>query len=210
MHHTRAKVSTADGENTVRADCFIENIRSRLWIMMIFVVGSVIYAFAISFRQEPAHSTAVQPLPQGGQFQNAALRRCPYCPGFLDAQGRCASRGCPIYSPDWGSPTTSNGIPVPKVLIRELALEVAASEGKASVVIQSVYFGGNGDKAGLRVADRIVRFNGHKVRNVSQFRSIVARAKPERTITINVLRNGETLKKSVMIGEGEMEAAIVP
>ncbi|NIP54526.1 MAG: PDZ domain-containing protein, partial [candidate division Zixibacteria bacterium] len=44
--------------------------------------------------------------------------------------------------------------------IKELALEAGASQGRGSVIIQSVYVGGNAEKAGLRVGDRIVRFNG--------------------------------------------------
>ena len=98
------------------------------------------------------------------------------------------------------------GIPVKQVLLRELAIEVGASAGRSSVIIHSVYTGGNGERAGLRVGDRILQFNGRKVKNVKRFQSIVARAKPESAIKIQTIRNGRKIKSVVMIGEG----AIVP
>lgn len=144
------------------------------------------------------------------QIQNIASVRCPYCPGLLDWQGRCNLEACPIYSPNWGQGSNSEGIPIKKVLIRELALEVGSSEGKNSVIIQSIYIGGNAEKAGLKAGDRIVRFNGRKVKNVKQFQFIVARAAPESRVTIKVIRDGEKVKSTVMVGEGEMEGATPP
>ncbi|MHC4635520.1 MAG: PDZ domain-containing protein, partial [Planctomycetota bacterium] len=117
---------------------------------------------------------------------------------------------CPIYSPDWGKAVSDTDIPVRRALIRELALEVGASQGRGSVIIQAVYPGGNAEKAGLHVGDRIVRFNGRKVKNVKQFTSIVARAKPESDVEVEVIREGRKVKEFVMIGEGEMEGVTVP
>jgi len=106
--------------------------------------------------------------------------------------------------------TPTEAIPVKKVLIRELALEVAPTEGKSSVIVQSVYIGGNAQKAGLKAQDRIVRFNGRKFKNMAQFQSVVARAKPESTVKIDVVRSGKKVKGTVMVGEGEMEGATPP
>ena len=97
-----------------------------------------------------------------------------------------------------------------KVLIRELASEVAATQGKSSVIIQSIYIGGNAEKAGLKAGDKIVRFNGRKVKSVKQFQSVVARAAPESTVNIKVIRDGEKVKATVFVGEGEMEGATPP
>ena len=207
-----------DGNKTASTDCFIERIRNLFWITIIFMFGAVVFAIVTSSRQgQPVYSSTAVSFPQGGQFQTIALSYCPYCSGLLDAQGLCNSRGCPIYSPDWGktstipgSITTVGNIPVKHVLIKELALEVGASEGKSSVIIQSVYGGGNAEKAGLKAGDRIVRFNGRNIRNVKQFNSTVLRAKPEAYVNIHVIRNKEKIKSSVMIGEGEMEGVTIP
>jgi serine protease Do len=101
-------------------------------------------------------------------------------------------------------------MPVRRVLIKELALEVGASQGKGSVIIQSVYPGGNAEKAGLQVGDKLMRFNGRKVKNVKQFESIVARAIPESYVQIKLFRDNEKIKTTTMIGEGEMEGVTVP
>ncbi|MHC4727744.1 MAG: PDZ domain-containing protein [Planctomycetota bacterium] len=185
-----------------------------------FMFGAIIFAIVTSSSQEqPVYSSTAVSLPQaqGGQFQTIALSYCPYCPGILDAQGRCNSRGCPIYNPDWGktstpppSITTVGDIPVKHVLIKELALEVAALEGKSSVIIQSIYGGGNAEKAGLKTGDRIVRFNGRNIKNIKQFNSTVLRAQPEAYVKIQVVRNEKKIKSSVMIGEGEMEGVTIP
>ncbi|MHC4396172.1 MAG: PDZ domain-containing protein [Planctomycetota bacterium] len=191
-------------------DCFTEKTKNWFWVIMIVFIVAIVCAIVTSSGQEPAYSSMLQPLPRGAQFRNIALTRCPYCPGLLDAQGRCNVRECPVYSPNWGKPPSSRGIPVRQVLIRELALEVAPSQGKTSVIIHSVYIGGNAEKAGLQAGDRICRFNGRKVTSVKQFKAIVARAKPESDIKIQVRRGRTKMKSVVMIGEGEMEGVTLP
>ena len=216
MYHTQKKSAVNAGNKTIQTDCFIERTRNWFWIIIILLFGSIVYAVVTSSAQVPVYSAVEQSIPQGGQLQNVALTRCPYCPGFLDARGRCNSRGCPIYSPNWGKTSITprsisvRGIPVKSVLIKELALEAGASHGKGSVVIQAVYAGGNAEKAGLKVGDRIVRFNGRNIKNVKQFKSTVTRAKPEANVKIQVIRNEKKIKSSVMIGEGEMEGVTVP
>ncbi len=210
MPHAHKKSGSVVDNEITQTDCFIERTRNWFWITMILVVGIVVCAIITLSEQTPAYSTAEQSVPQGGQFQNTALRQCPYCPGFLDAQGRCNVGECPIYSTNWGRLAISNDIPVRRVLIKELALEVGASQGKGSVIIQSIYPGGNAEKAGLRVGDRILRFNGRKVKGVKQFESIVPRAKPESQVKIKIVRNNEKIKTTATIGEGEMVWVTVP
>jgi hypothetical protein len=146
------------------------------------------------------------------QVGNVAVTKCPRCAkGILDAQGRCNQKGCPLYSPDWGKTITNpKRIPVKQILIKELALIVAASEGKGTVVVQSVYINGNAEKAGLKADDRITRFNGRKVKSVKQFQSVVALASPETNVKVEIIRNGKKVKSIIMVGEGEMEGAIPP
>lgn len=210
MYRIHKKTEPGADETVLIKDCFVEKIKNWIWITVIIIVAATVYAIVTSSGQEPVYSSTGLSFPQGGRFQNAALKRCPYCPGFLDAQGRCNVRECPIYSLNWGKPANWQGIPVKHVLIKELALEVGASEGKGTVVIHSVYGGGNGEKAGLQAGDMICRFNGRKVKSVKQFKSIIARAKPESNIRIQVVRNGEKIKSVVMIGEGEMERVTLP
>jgi membrane-associated protease RseP (regulator of RpoE activity) len=216
MYHTHKTTAANLGEKITPMDCFVERTRNWFWTIIIFVFGAIIYAIVTSSGQGPVYSAAEQSISQGGQFQNTASTICPYCSGFLDSQGRCNVRGCPIYGPNWGKNSITprgisvRGIPVKRVLIKELALEAGASQGKASVVIQAVYAGGNAEKAGLKVGDRIVRFNGRNIKNIKQFKSTVTRAKPEATVKIQVIRNEKKIKSSVMIGEGEMEGVSVP
>lgn len=218
MYIPHKKSVTDVSKKTAPTDCFIEKIRNLFWITIIFIFGAAIFAIVTSSEQvQPVYSSTAVPIPQGGQFQTIAVSYCPYCPGLLDTQGRCNIRGCPIYSPDWGkippNPrkiTTVGNVPVKHVLIKELAMEVAATEGKSSVIIQSVYGGGNAEKAGLKAGDRITRFNGRNIQNVKQFNSVVLRAKPEAYVKIQVIRNKEKIKSSVMVGEGEMEGVIIP
>ena len=210
MYHAHKRSGMSVGEKITPMDCFVEKTKNWLWTIMIFVFGTIVYAMVTSSRHEPASSATGRSFPQGSQFQNTALTRCPYCSGFLDAKGRCNVLECPIYGPNWGDPSNSKDIPVREVLITELALEVSASEGKKSVVICWVYSGGNAEKAGLRVGDRLLRFNGRNIKSVKQFKSTVTRAKPEANVKIQVIRNKKKIESVVIIGEGEMEGVTSP
>ncbi len=144
MYRMHKNSQAASDQALLPEDCFDGKAKYSLWILGIIAGGAIIYAvISLLCRQGPVYSPTGQSFPQGGQLQNVASAKCPYCPGMLDAQRRCNLRQCLIYSPNWGKPSSSKGIPVKQILIRELALEVGASQGKASVVIQSVYIGGN-------------------------------------------------------------------
>ena len=218
MYRPHKKSFTINDHKTRPMDCFIERIRNLFWITILFMFGAVMFAIVTSFKQaKPVYSNTAVSFPQGGRFRTIALSYCPYCSGLLDAKGRCNNRGCPNFNPDWGKNLTQPGsittvalVPVKHVLIKELALEVAPTEGKSSVIIQSVYTGGNGEKAGLKVGDKIVRFNGRNIQNVKQFNSTVLRAKPETPVKIQVIRNEQIIKSNVMVGEGEMEGVTLP
>ena len=210
MYRMHKKSRPDNNLNSQLQECIAVQTKYWFWILAVLVAGSVIYAITTSYDQRTVYSSVAESYPQGGQLQTIALTKCPYCSGFLDAQGRCNVKGCSLYSSNWGMSSSDDGIPVKNVLIRELALEVAASQGKSSVISHSVYIGGNAEKAGLKIGDCIVRFNGRKVKNVEQFQSIVARARPESNVKIEVVRDGEKVKSIVMVGEGEMEGATPP
>lgn len=202
MYRMHNKTETGTGETISTKDCFAQSTKNWFWIIGIIIVGAVVYAIITHSGQNPAYSSTSRLFPQHVQARNAAFIRCPYCPGFLDAQGRCNVRDCPIYSPSWVSPSKLQNIPLKRVLIKELALEVSPLEGKASVIIYGIYAGGRGEAAGLQAGDRIYRFNGRKVKNVKQFQTIVARAKPESDVKIQVIRNKKKIKLTMRIGEG--------
>lgn len=211
MYHSHKNSKKSDGDKKVPKDCFVERARKWFWAIIILVLGSVIYSIGtISFTKAPAYSTSKGTSRQGGQFQTTALRVCPYCPGYLDSQGLCNVQECPIYSPNWGKKTLPNEIPVRRVLIKELALEVAATQGKGSVIIQTVYPGGSGENADLRDGDKITRFNGRKIKNVKQFQSVVTRVRPEMPVEIKIIRNNEKIKTTAIISEGEIAGTATP
>lgn len=191
-------------------DCFLENTQNQLWILAIVIVVSTIYA-VVSFCAQDTVDSATQPaVSKSIRAQSVAFTRCPYCPGFLDSRRRCNTRQCPLYSPNFGKAETAAGIPVKHILIRRLAVEVAALQGKSSVIVHAVYPGGRAEKAGLLIGDRIQRFNGRKVKNLKNFKSIVARAKPESDVKMRVIRNGKSFKSTIRVGEGEMEGVTIP
>ena len=96
------------------------------------------------------------------------------------------------------------------VQINKLALEAVDLAGNGNVIIHAVYKGGGADIAGLREGDMLYRFNGQRVKNVEQFQAIVTRTLKETTVKVDVLRNGEKKQFVVLVGEGEMQGAVVP
>lgn len=121
----------------------------------------------------------------------------------MDINGRCNQKGCVLYG-------VGKMVPVKAQLVKELAMTVGASQGKDTVIVQAVYGSGNADKAGLKVGDRITRFNGRKITSVKQFLATVARAAPEAMVKIEVFRLEKKQTLKVMVGEGEMEGAVIP
>ena len=210
MYRSHKKTEHRPEQTISPEDCFAENAKNWLWLVVVIFIAAFVYAIVASSAKQPDYSSAPQNLPQSAQLQNVALMRCPYCPGLLDAQGRCSVAQCPLYSPGWQKMPNRRNIPAKHLLVRELALEVAASQGPGSVVIQSVYIGGNAEKAGLRAGDKIYRFNGRKINTLKRFKAVLARARPESNVKIIVRRGKKKIKAMVMIGEGEMEGVTLP
>lgn len=208
------KLGTKPEESAVPEDCYAKRAKIWLWLLGILVSGVSVYALVVFSGQDHTVVPVSGPSPAGGgiHVQPVALAQCPYCPGYLDAQGRCNVRGCPVYSPDWGATPVALNTGLEPVRIKELALEVLEKRSSRGVVIHTVYVGGNADKAGLREGDLISKFNGHRVRTVEDLQMSVVRAKPEAMVKVRIIRNGRRLDSnlSVMIGEGEMEGAAVP
>ena len=118
--------------------------------------------------------------------------------------------GCPIYGPAGTRPAPQSGVSPSRVLIKELALEVEPSDNRSGVEIHLIYMGGKGQRAGLKAGDRIHRFNGRRVKDVEQFQSLVAQARPESTVPVRIIRDKKKIDVQAMIGEGEMEGVTIP
>lgn len=194
-------------------DCYARQAGVWIWLLGILIVVItlyVVFSYPGSGRRarksgqgsgQPAVSSAVRPV---------AMPVCPYCPGYLDSQGRCNVPKCPIYSPRWGTQSVAMTTPTDGVQIKPLAMEVTELPDLGGVIVHAVYAGGFAEAGGLREGDLIRRFNGRRVRDLEKFQSFVALALPESNVKIQVLRNNEKQSCTVMVGEGEMEGAVVP
>jgi len=78
--------------------------------------------------------------------------------------------------------------------------DVEDAAGKATangVVIEDVASGGPADKAGLKVGDAIVDFDGERVRSVRQFTRLVEETPEGRKVAIAVVRGGQRTTLSI-------------
>jgi len=89
---------------------------------------------------------------------------------------------------------------------KELAEEFHLSDNKGAIVSQ-VMKDSPAEKAGLKVGDVIVRFNGRGVSDSSQLRNLVAATTPGSDARIVVMRNGKEQTFTVTIGK--MSAEVV-
>jgi serine protease Do len=98
------------------------------------------------------------------------------------------------------------------VAIQNLDEDLAQSfnhSGTEGALIGEVTPEGPADKAGLQQGDIVVRFNGKPVKDITQFRSMVAETTPEVSAEIAVMRDGKERTVSVRIGEQKNDPAVV-
>lgn len=67
--------------------------------------------------------------------------------------------------------------------------------------IREVVTGSAADKAGLKVDDRIVKFNGEAVSTFPELRSLISKCSPGETANLEVERGGETFPMKITFGE---------
>lgn len=206
-----------NAEKTIEPDdCFVEKARNWFWVLGIIVVGTVVFLIIKFTERNNTNLPEVKSTRQYVQAQKVVFNSCPYCPGILDSQGRCNIPRCPIYSQNWGKIPKQKNISKRGMLIKGLAMKVdsvsdyISNKNKRGVIIHSVYGGGRAERAGLEVRDIIVRFNGRRVKSLKQFQVLVAQARPESDVKIQVIRNGNRIKSVIRIGEGEMEGVTIP
>ncbi len=80
----------------------------------------------------------------------------------------------------------------------ELAEQFKAPDTSGALV-QDVTPGGPADKAGLKAGDVIRKFDGRTVNDSSDLPAMAATAPPGAAVTLEVLRNGETLRKKITV-----------
>ncbi len=76
----------------------------------------------------------------------------------------------------------------------------------AGAVIRSVQSGQPADRAGIEMGDVVVGLNGSPIRTQSQFMEELARLRPGQRATLDIIRYGQKVQKTVQLGEFENEA----
>jgi Do/DeqQ family serine protease len=84
------------------------------------------------------------------------------------------------------------------------AMNLPSTEG---VLISEVVDNTPASKAGLKAGDVIIKFNGIKVKDVSQFRRLVAEQSPGSKVSIEIIRDGKTVMLTATLGELPEETA---
>jgi len=90
------------------------------------------------------------------------------------------------------------------------ALNLPSVEG---VLVRTVQPGTPADKAGIRIGDVIIGFNGEKVVDGQRFRMMVAEAGPGQKVTIDILRDGKKITRKLKLADREKflsEMEVVP
>ncbi|MGB8656365.1 MAG: Do family serine endopeptidase [Candidatus Zixiibacteriota bacterium] len=78
------------------------------------------------------------------------------------------------------------------------ALNLPSSEG---VLVRTIQSGTPAEEVGIKTGDVIVGFNGHKVENGQDFRIMVAEAGPGQKVTLDIIRDGRKLSKTLELAE---------
>ncbi|HXF49863.1 MAG TPA: Do family serine endopeptidase [Verrucomicrobiae bacterium] len=98
------------------------------------------------------------------------------------------------------------------VSLQDLNKDLAASYGlktNEGVILSEVFESGPAGAAGLRQGDVIIKFDGKKVTDVTQFRFWVASAGPGKAVTVEVLRNGKPMSFTVRLAERNASLASI-
>ena len=76
----------------------------------------------------------------------------------------------------------------------------------AGAVMASVQPGLPADRAGIEMGDVVVGLNGNQIRTQTQFMEELARLRPGQRITLDIIRYGQRVRKTVELGEFENAA----
>jgi serine protease Do len=98
---------------------------------------------------------------------------------------------------------------MPQDIDDSLAKALKLRDTKGALIGQ-VTPGGPADKAGIKVGDVVVDFNGNKVDDSNAFRNAVAQTPPGTEAKIGLLRNGQKLEVTARLAERPKEASEKP
>ena len=90
------------------------------------------------------------------------------------------------------------------VTLQSLTPELAPQFGVQDThgaIVNNITPGGPGDKAGLKQGDVIVAIDGQKIADNSELTLAVTQHSPGQTVTLDVVRNGKSLKVPVTLGQ---------
>ena len=90
------------------------------------------------------------------------------------------------------------------VSLQDLSKDLAASHGlktNEGVILSEVFENGPAAAAGLKQGDVILKFDGKKVTDATQFRFWVASAGPGKAVPVEVFRNGKIIPLTVKLAE---------
>ncbi len=73
--------------------------------------------------------------------------------------------------------------------------------GAPGVVVKKILKGSPAERSSLREGDLITEFDGRKVEDAKVFQSLVAHTKPDKRVTVKVLRGGRETSLAVVTGE---------
>ncbi len=94
------------------------------------------------------------------------------------------------------------------VYIQALTPELAGHfrlENSKGVLLSAVVAGGPADRAGIKVGDVVIQFNGQPVDSPNDLQRLVAQADENQTVTLRIIRNGS--KKRIKIRMGDQAKA---
>ncbi len=77
---------------------------------------------------------------------------------------------------------------------------------RMGAVVRSVVPGGPADQGGIRPSDVIIRYNGERIGDTEDLQSRVVATRPDTTVPIVVMREGEEVTLQVTIGELDLDA----
>ncbi|HDN67560.1 MAG TPA: Do family serine endopeptidase [Firmicutes bacterium] len=90
------------------------------------------------------------------------------------------------------------------ILPQEITPDLAEAKGLSStegVLVAKVDSGTPAEKGGLKVGDVIIRFAGKKIKNVKQFRMLVANHTPGEKVKMTVIRDGKQKELTFTLGD---------
>lgn len=96
------------------------------------------------------------------------------------------------------------------VSVRELRSDEVSSARPEGVMVEEVRADSPASRAGIRVADLVVEFDGERVRSVRQFTRLVRETPPGRAVKTTIVRDGSRQMLDITPQEGRQLSMVLP